>query len=85
MLIILVIVAILISSCTTRCVPIEPTGTIKDSTGNCYVIINGTAFPTTIQFVGERDYICKEIVPNETNLVTFDAAMANFPINGVCK
>lgn len=79
--IVLMVIFILMAGCTTKCIPVKPTGIIYDQTGECYVIIENTSFSTH----GLFGFDCKKIKVNETNWVKFDGAVTGAPISEICE
>lgn len=75
---ILVIAALAVAGCTTACIPVNPTATIHDQSGNCYVIIENVSYSTW-------GFDCTKIKIGETNWVTFATFISGSPINKICE
>jgi len=80
------VIMVIISGCTTSCIPVTPSQAISTDSGRCIAVINNTGYEVTYS----SD--CLKIVPNQINRVFFRgygmpnvrAAQSSF-IDGVCQ
>jgi hypothetical protein len=80
-IVILLIAVILISGCTTNCIPIKPTAITYDQIGSCYVVVENISYTTS----SETGFDCSKIHINETNWVRFNSWIAGSPMSGICE
>jgi len=77
-------VLLIVSGCTTSCIPVHPSQVIQTDSGRCVAIIDNTSYEVSYS----SD--CSKIIPGQTNKVFFygNGAMGPGPsssINGVCQ
>lgn len=80
----LICTMVIISGCTTSCIPVTPTQVISTPSGSCIVVIDNTSYEVP------RSSTCSKIVPNQINRVYFFANGGLGPgpsssILGVCE